>query len=717
MMPPTPPAFLLRDDHELRARHRALALAGLCLVSCLIGATGRAGPAEVVLPEFFTTATKLPTEIAVVPGMVSVVAGQNLADRGVRDLRGALALVGGVDVAPGGDTGPAGSAPGMWGLREVDAFLLVVDGVPYGGAFNPALASLDLTGVDRIEVLRGAAPVMYGATSFVGVIHVIHAAAGKSPEMLTLGAGAPGTATAAWSVNLPASGQLNQSLTVNGERRSFSQDDAKLQRLHALYRATAALPAGNLHFDLELTALRQSPYSPHPREGTVLTSRFPLDANVNPSDARQDLNRAQFNAGLEHATSFGQWTTTVSLARTTQRNTRGYLRGDFATDGVTINADGFRQTVGTTDAYVNSFLSWTVDSTLKAALGADLLHGDGRQTSQNFEYAVLPNGRNRPDSHSRKTDEFTTLDDARNFGGVYSELQWTPDERWHLVAGLRANDTAEDRSGRVVDSIGAVLDSGHDRRTKLRLSGSAGATYSLWHQGADFLNAFADYRDTYKPAAIDFGPEAETDILKPETAQSWELGLRGQTSSGRLTWEASYFDMRFENLVIRENVGGLPGLANAGKEHFKGAEFETSYALSGDLRISASYASHDARFTDYARLQPDNSLQQLAGKRLELSPENLAALGLIYSPALGPIASITWNHLGRQFLNKGNTSVLPAYATIDAGIGYRTKSWTLRLDGTNLGNRRDPAAESEIGDAQFYRLPGRTMLLSVSMKL
>jgi iron complex outermembrane receptor protein len=175
--------------------------------------------------------------------------------------------------------------------------------------------------------------------------------------------------------------------------------------------------------------------------------------------------------------------------------------------------------------------------------------------------------------------------------------------------------------------------------------------------------------------------------------------------------------MRFENLVIRENVGGLPGLANAGKEHFKGAEFETSYALSGDLRLSASYAYHDARFTDYARLQPDNSIQQLAGKRLELSPQNLAALGLIYSPAVGLIASITWNHLGSQFLNKGNTSVWPAYATVDAGIGFRTKSWTLRLDGTNLGSRRDPATESEIGDAQFYRLSGRTVLLSVAMKL
>ena len=472
-----------------------------------------------------------------------------------------------------------------------------------------------------------------------------------------------------------------------------------------------------MHFDLDLTALRQSPYSPHPREGNALTTRFPLDANTNPRDARQDLNRGQLNAGLEHNTSFGQWTTTVSLARTTQQNTRGYLRPDFAVDGVTVNADGFRQKVGTTDVYVNSFLSWAIDPTLKAAFGADLLSGRGRQTSQNFEYAVFPNGSNRPDSHSRHTDEFTALDDTRNFTGLYSELQWTPSDRWHLVGGLRLNHTTEKRAGSVRDDTGALLDGGSDRLTKTRLAGSVGATFTLWKDGADYLNAFSDYRDTYKPAAIDFGPEAEGEILKPETAQSWQAGLRGSANDGRLTWEASYFNLRFENLVIRENIGGLPALANAGKEHFKGCEFETAYALSGDLRMSASYAWHDARFTDYARLRPDNSIQQLAGKRLELSPQTLAALGLVYAPALGPIASLTWNHLGSQFLNKGNTSVSPAYSTVDAGVGFRTKDWTIRLDGTNLGDRRDPAAESEIGDAQFYRLPGRTILMSVTMQL
>jgi hypothetical protein len=41
-------------------------------------------------------------------------------------LRGALAL------------------PGLLGLREVDDFLLVVDGVPAGGAFVPLVATLPL---------------------------------------------------------------------------------------------------------------------------------------------------------------------------------------------------------------------------------------------------------------------------------------------------------------------------------------------------------------------------------------------------------------------------------------------------------------------------------------------------------------------------------------------------------------------------------------------
>src|SRR5262245_58267315 len=124
------------------------------------------------------TATKVPEDVEPVPAAITIVSGEDLRARNATTLADALAMVGGVSISPGGDNGPAASVPEIWGLREFDAFLLVVDGVPWGGAFDPDLATLSLENVERIEVLRGAAPVMYGATSFTGVIQVIHQSAG-----------------------------------------------------------------------------------------------------------------------------------------------------------------------------------------------------------------------------------------------------------------------------------------------------------------------------------------------------------------------------------------------------------------------------------------------------------------------------------------------------------------------------------------------------------
>src|SRR5262245_35086530 len=89
---------------------------------------------------------------------VEVITGTELQNMGARTLKDALALATGVSIAPGGDFGPAGAVTEFWGLREFDAFLLVVDGVPWGGAYNPSLSSLNLRDVERIEILRGAAP-------------------------------------------------------------------------------------------------------------------------------------------------------------------------------------------------------------------------------------------------------------------------------------------------------------------------------------------------------------------------------------------------------------------------------------------------------------------------------------------------------------------------------------------------------------------------------
>jgi hypothetical protein len=100
---------------------------------------------------------------------------------------------------------------------------------------------------------------------------------------------------------------------------------------------------------------------------------------------------------------------------------------------------------------------------------------------------------------------------------------------------------------------------------------------------------------------------------------------------------------------------------------------EATYQITGDLRLAASYAYHDAVFTDYLRLQPDGSLQQLAGNKLELSPQHLGAAGLVFAPAQGLLGSIVWNYTGSRFLNKSNTAMAAAFSVLDAGVGYRVK--------------------------------------------
>jgi outer membrane receptor for ferric coprogen and ferric-rhodotorulic acid len=49
----------------------------------------------------------------------------------------------------------------------------------------------------------------------------------------------------------------------------------------------------------------------------------------------------------------------------------------------------------------------------------------------------------------------------------------------------------------------------------------------------------------------------------------------------------------------------------------------------------------------------------------------------------------------------------PAYAVVDASLGYRFQQFTVSVLGSNLGNRRDGAQLSELGEGQFYRLPAR----------
>jgi iron complex outermembrane receptor protein len=702
---------------------RLLAVVALlgCGANFAHAAEHSAGVSGVPLSEVQITATRVPEAIDYVPASLTVIHGEDLRRLGASDLRTALATVAGVDAPPGGDTGPAGSVPSLWGLHEFDAFLLVVDGVPWGGAFNPAVPTLDLNDVERIEIMKGAAPVMFGATSFVGVIHVIRYAAGDSANELSVAGGSRSSSAGSVSTALPLIGSYRHSLLLDGDRTRLSGRDQGFDRVHGLYRAAAPLLGGNAGVDVEYLAQTQLPTSPVLRNGASLTTLTPLDANFNPADSGIVEHRTHLAMSFAKALRYGEWRMLLAYTSSTSHDVRGFLRRGLAIGADGNNADGFNQVRRVRELYFDTFVSIALSGSFGLTTGFDWLAGAGTQQSRNFAYVALLDGSVAPPpSTSRHVDEINGLDDRRGFGGLYAQLDWKPQDRFGVLGGLRLNDTHEHQVATHTD----IVDPANDlyfahAQDHLRLSGDLGATLRIWGaaDGPQRGILFAQYCNTFKPAAIDFGPDVSATILHPESADGYQGGLRVKSLAGAVDWEIAAFKLDFANLVVNQtDASGAPVMVNAGRERFAGAETELRWHAAPRTVLSAAYSYHDTRFGNTMTIESGTPVQ-LAGHQLNLSPHNIAALGVQVSGFGGLQLATQAAYIGRRFLDRLNTAAAGGYVTVDARLGLRLRQYTIALQGQNLTNRRDPVTASEFGDQSYYLLPARQLMLSIAADL
>jgi outer membrane receptor protein involved in Fe transport len=189
--------------------------------------------------------------------------------------------------------------------------------------------------------------------------------------------------------------------------------------------------------------------------------------------------------------------------------------------------------------------------------------------------------------------------------------------------------------------------------------------------------------------------------------------VKNRLAGGRLEIEFIAFQMDLKNIVVSQSVGGLPALENAGAERLRGLELGTSVSFRHDLFWRVNYSLHDARFEDYLT-EFGGVPTQLAGNQLEMSARNMASTGINYGRATGWQGWAQANYVGDRFLNKRNTALAQSYVTWDAGAAYRfAQAWEVRVDGYNLNDRRDPVAESELGDAQYYLMLPRSVVVGL----
>lgn len=156
----------------------------------------------VELKPVVVTATRVPVPGDLVSSAVTVLRGRDLVAQGVRTVAEALQAVPGAHVV---ETGSFGGQTSLF-LRggESDYTKILLDGVPLnqaGGGID--LAHLTTDNVDRIEIVRGPASVLYGSDAMTGVVQIFtRAGAGQGAPQVgaDLRAGTYGTTEGALDV-------------------------------------------------------------------------------------------------------------------------------------------------------------------------------------------------------------------------------------------------------------------------------------------------------------------------------------------------------------------------------------------------------------------------------------------------------------------------------------------------------------------------------------
>lgn len=670
-------------------------------------------------PEIVVSATRTRRNAVELPGSASVITGAEMRRRGIRTMAEALQDLTGIDTGEGSDNGSRLPNIGMWGLKEFDALLFTINGVPAGGPFNPSLSQIPIENVDRLEIVKGPQGTMYGVSAFAGMVSVFTNDV-KAGGEVAVGAGSFGQGQGhfSWGKAFPE----DRTLQITG---SFARSDGWQDRTKFnVFRggATLGFGLGKSRNTLDLLG-----YNDEQDWGTPL----PYDAGEIVPGFKVDRNYAISGAEVKHRVFGGTLRTqlplsepyrienTLGLTSDSQDFLRSFTGAVIPPD--TVESVGLELGPTETSLYEDMRLvtHFKGAGTHEAVFGAALTWGETKGSAHEFEFDQVlsryPEIPSTPD-----TGDFRDFEDRRTFFGLYAHDAWTPQPRVTFEGGARLDLVSEELETEQDQPTGPTKVK--DNRDDTDVSGDISALVRLLPEGGakriQTMNLYGSVRRGFKPAAPNLAEAEAAEILEPEHTTSWEVGLKTRALE-EVGVDLSYFDMTFENMVVSIlGPGGGPELTNAGKERFKGFEADARWAprAFAGSSIQVGYAHHDARFVDFTFVTPDSQLRDVSGKHLELVPQELCNVRVNVQMPAGIGLWGAMRYQGERPFNRRNTFFADPYTEWDAGASWNRAKWRVSVVGRNLSDDRHVVTESEIGDSQFYVAPPARVTAEVAYR-
>ena len=204
------------------------------------------------------------------------------------------------------------------------------------------------------------------------------------------------------------------------------------------------------------------------------------------------------------------------------------------------------------------------------------------------------------------------------------------------------------------------------------------------------LNAYGTYAQAFLPPRVPSGlsPANVADQVHPEDFTNYEAGLKGSLMGGRVSFEATYFNMTDEGVVLFQRQGPFFIPTNAGQLKFKGFETGASLSMSSKASAYLNASFYRNRFGDFVIEDPDDPSADISlkGNRFPQSPNYVVNWGVNFKPASVIDATINVKHVSGMVNDNDNTFFLDPYNVVDAGVTYRRGPLRLTLSAHNLFN-------------------------------
>lgn len=263
----------------------------------------------------------------------------------------------------------------------------------------------------------------------------------------------------------------------------------------------------------------------------------------------------------------------------------------------------------------------------------------------------------RVDLTALKEAPHNDVQDSRNqWYGIYFQDQITFFDKFHLLGGGRY-DWAEVASASAFEEGSSLKNLQLSALRDEKFTPRVGIVYQPWH----WLSLYGNYVESF---GANNGRSSTGLPFAPQTATQYEGGLKTELLDGRLTGTLAFYHITKKNLLTADPTTLNPlDQRTVGEARSQGIEFDLAGQITDKLSFIATYAFTDARIT-----KDFNGNQ---GKRLRLVPEHAGSFWLKYAPterfSMGTGVYVTSERQG----NTANSFQLPGYARWDAMAAYR----------------------------------------------